>query len=481
MFESLYDSAKLNLPDHRLTDYPTGNPSSFWASGRLPFMATFNAIIDGVTQKIRVVVIHAKSGGDDDGYIRRQYDVKLLKDSLDYFYPNDKVILIGDYNDRMVTSIFTGHPSSYQPYVNDNINYNILTYPLDQAGRTSFPSSNGLIDHVTITSELNNEYISNSTDIEDPRVYIANYNAVTASDHLPVYSRFQFCKLTCPANITVSNDAGQCGAVVNFDVSSTSTCGTVTALPASGSFFSTGTTTVNVTSSTGQSCSYTVTVNDNENPTISAPSNVTVSADAGVCYATNVSLGLATTSDNCTGEIIVDNNAPSQFPKGVTTVVWTATEASGNTSTTSQTVTVNDNENPIITSCPAAQVFCLNHSGSYTIPALSATDNCAAVTYNYAISGATTRSGNTNNASGAFSLGVSTIKWTATDDSGNTSTCQTTVTINANPLVTIPNAFALPSGTLANTVYIGYSPASSITLTASASGGAPGYTYSWSN
>src|SRR4030095_6695755 len=51
----------------------------------------------------------------------------------------------------------------------------------------------------------------------------------------------------------------------------------------------------------------------------------------------------------------------------------------------------------------------------------------------------------------------------------------------ANPLVTIPNAFALPSGTLANTVYIGYSPASSITLTASASGGAPGYTYSWSN
>jgi hypothetical protein len=194
-------------------------------------MATFNAIIDGVSQKIRVIVIHAKSGGDADGYIRRQYDVKLLKDSLDYFYPNDKVILIGDYNDRMVTSIFAGHPSSYLPYVNDNINYNILTYPLDQAGRTSFPSSNGLIDHVTITNELNNEYISNSTDIEDPRTYIANYNSVTGSDHLPVYSRFQFCKLTCPANITVSNDAGQCGAVVNFNVSSISTCGTVTAVP----------------------------------------------------------------------------------------------------------------------------------------------------------------------------------------------------------------------------------------------------------
>ena len=481
MFESLYDSARLNLPGHRLTDYPTGNPSSFWASGRLPFMATFNAIIDGVTEKIRVVVIHAKSGGDADGYIRRQYDVKLLKDSLDYFYPNDKVILIGDYNDRMVTSIFTGHPSSYLPYVNDNINYNILTYPLDQAGRTSFPSSNGLIDHVTITSELNNEYISNSTDIEDPRIYIANYNAVTGSDHLPVYSRFQFCKLTCPANITVSNNAGQCGAIVNFDISSTSTCGTVTALPASGSFFPKGTTIVNVTSSTGQSCSFTVTVNDNEDPIIAAPSNVTVSADGGVCYATNVTLGTATTNDNCTGDIIVSNNAPSQFPKGATAVIWTATDASGNSSTASQIVTVNDNENPTITSCPAAQVFCVNQSGSYTIPALTATDNCGVVTYSYAISGVSIRSGNTNNAGGAFAPGVSTITWTATDGSGNTATCQTTVTINANPAVVIPDAYALSSGTLANTVYIGYSPASSITLNASASGGAPGYTYSWSN
>jgi hypothetical protein len=193
-----------------------------------------------------------------------------------------------------------------------------------------------------------------------------------------------------------------------------------------------------VTSSSGQSCSFTVTVNDSEDPTISAPGNVTVNVDAGVCYATSVTLGTATTSDNCTGEIIVGNNAPSQFPKGVTTVIWTATDASGNTSTAAQTVTVNDNENPVITSCPAAQVFCVNQSGSYTIPALTATDNCGVVTYSYTILGATTGSGNTNNASGAFSVGVSTIKWTAADGSGNTATCQTTVTINANPTVTIP-------------------------------------------
>lgn len=47
--------------------------------------------------------------------------------------------------------------------------------------------------------------------------------------------------------------------------------------------------------------------------------------------------------------------------------------------------------------------------------------------------------------------------------------------------VSIPNAFALPSGTLPNTVYPAYAPAASLTLSANATGGTGPYTYSWSN
>lgn len=137
---------------------------------------------------------------------------------------------------------------------------------------------------------------------------------------------------------------------------------------------------------------------------------------------------------------------------------------------------------PSVTTCIAEVKFCTVENNTYTVPAFVATDDCGdAVTYSYRISGATERNGTGNDASGVFNIGTSLIVWTATDSWGNQATCSTTVIVNNNPVVTIADAYALPTGTLPNTVYIGYAPASAITLTASASGGAAGYNYSWSN
>ena len=47
--------------------------------------------------------------------------------------------------------------------------------------------------------------------------------------------------------------------------------------------------------------------------------------------------------------------------------------------------------------------------------------------------------------------------------------------------VTIPDAYALPAGTLPNTVYPAYAPASSLNLSTMVSGGTSPYTYTWSN
>ncbi|MCA6381841.1 MAG: choice-of-anchor J domain-containing protein [Cytophagales bacterium] len=193
MFAQLYDDVRAGNTS-LLPGYPTtggSTPSSFWSSGRLPVMATFDVIINGVTKRVRVINIHAKSGSATADYDRRKYDVKVLHDSLTANYSNDNIVLLGDFNDDVDVSIGapTNPESTYKPFVDNTSNFNTLTLALSQAGGFSFPNSNSFLDHIITSNELTNSYVSNSITVEDARAYISNY-VNTTSDHLPVSARF---------------------------------------------------------------------------------------------------------------------------------------------------------------------------------------------------------------------------------------------------------------------------------------------------
>jgi len=85
------------------------------------------------------------------------------------------------------------------------------------------------------------------------------------------------CSVTCPANITVPNDPGICGAVVTYPMpTETGNCGgVITSDHPSGETFPVGTTTVTLTDTrldgSTATCSFTVTVNDTEFPVVSNP------------------------------------------------------------------------------------------------------------------------------------------------------------------------------------------------------------------
>ncbi|WP_345143006.1 HYR domain-containing protein [Flavobacterium ginsengiterrae] len=233
--------------------------------------------------------------------------------------------------------------------------------------------------------------------------------------------------ITCPSNVTVSADANSCsatGVVLGTPATSDNCSGAVTVSNNAPTSFPLGNTAVTWTAKDAagntQTCTQTVTVNDTQKPTITCPSNVTVSADANSCSATGVVLGTPTTSDNCSGAVTVSNNAPTSFPLGNTTVTWTAKDAAGNTQTCTQTVTVNDTQKPTIT-CPSnVTVSADANSCSATGVVLgtpTTSDNC---------SGAVTVS---NNAPTSFPLGNTTVTWTATDAAGNTQTCTQTVKV----------------------------------------------------
>jgi endonuclease/exonuclease/phosphatase family metal-dependent hydrolase len=189
MFEQLYDEARLSDPS-LLPGIPAGDAQSFFSSGRLPFLMTADVTVDGVTERINFINIHAKSGGDEDARERRAYDAQVLKDSLDAMHSTERLVILGDLNDDLDESIVVGQPSPYADIVADTA-YVPITKALSDADARSTVSFNDVIDHQILSTELDEFYIDGSVRIFAPFSLIPNY-ANTTSDHLPVLSRFAF-------------------------------------------------------------------------------------------------------------------------------------------------------------------------------------------------------------------------------------------------------------------------------------------------
>ncbi len=252
-------------------------------------------------------------------------------------------------------------------------------------------------------------------------------------------------KITCPANIVKCNDLNQCGAIVTYSLPTFSdncpgaTIMQTAGLP-SGAFFPVGTTTnmFKVTDASGNTatCSFTVTVNDTQLPTITCPANIVRNNDPNQCGAI-VTYPNPTFSDNCPGAVLTQiGGLPSGsfFPVGTTTNIFKVTDASGNMATCSFTVRVNDVQPPVFNNCPG-NITKVNDPGVcgavVTWPKITASDNCPGVVVTF-VSGM---------ASGSlFDVGITTVIYKATDASGNMATCSFNVIVldNENPTITCP-------------------------------------------
>lgn len=189
LFDEFYTQARLGeISD--LDDYPTSSgASSFWSSGRLPYQLIADVTVMGTTKRVNLINVHAKSGASASDLTRRAYDLAVLKDTLDAAYPSDAIIILGDYNDNVTTSI-GGGSSTYEVILNDSDNYDAITRSLSESFTPTYIGGSGsTIDHMTISNELFNDVIDGSEGIYFPFNSIANYEGTT-SDHLPVMARF---------------------------------------------------------------------------------------------------------------------------------------------------------------------------------------------------------------------------------------------------------------------------------------------------
>ena len=195
----------------------------------------------------------------------------------------------------------------------------------------------------------------------------------------------------------------------------------------------------NASPANSTACTITFTVNDDDAPSITCPSNIARNSDPNQCSAVAVYAD-PSFSDNCTASLArtsaANTASASQFPIGITNVAWKATDAAGNTAVCSFTVTVTDVQPPSIV-CPA-NIIRSTDAGqcgavvAYSNPTYS--DNCllnGPAGLNHLMGGLS---------NSTFPKGTTAIIWQATDGVGLTATCSFTITVNdtQKPNITCP-------------------------------------------
>jgi Ca2+-binding RTX toxin-like protein/sugar lactone lactonase YvrE len=201
-------------------------------------------------------------------------------------------------------------------------------------------------------------------------------------------------------------------------------------------FFPLGETTIewNVVDISGNTASatQTVTIVDTTAPSITAPASITmeaISADSNI-----VTLGNPIFSD-LVDIPSISNNAPDVFPLGETTVTWTAVDASGNSASTTQTVTIVDTTAPELTTPEDIIISAFSLDEQVEIGVAQADDLAGSILTI------------TNDAPNSFPLGDTIVTWNVSDEFGNSVSSQQTISVQpcGKPLSYYNQIFGTPS------------------------------------
>ena len=153
--------------------------------------------------------------------------------------------------------------------------------------------------------------------------------------------------------------------------------------------------------------------NDFQKPVILVPEDILVEATGSL---TSINIGEAMATDE-SGIYSLTNNAPSSFPLGINTIIWTAVDGAGNMAIASQTVTIQDSTPPKI-----------SHIDNISLEAKSSNQNLVTLITPeiYDEVGVISI---TNDAPEVFPLGETIVTWTATDVIGNVSNLSQSISL----------------------------------------------------
>ena len=159
-----------------------------------------------------------------------------------------------------------------------------------------------------------------------------------------------------------------------------------------------------------------VTIIDTTAPSIIQPEGVTSEATSSDNNTISLSLPVAT---DAVSQVSVENDAPETFPLGDTIITWTATDEAGNSSTTTQKITIIDTTAPSLVIPENIVTDALSLKTPIFVGVATATD----------LTDISPKI--THDAPQTFPLGDTIVTWTVEDRFGNLFSTTQTVTVEA--------------------------------------------------
>ncbi|HEV9035121.1 MAG TPA: choice-of-anchor J domain-containing protein [Puia sp.] len=174
-----------------------------WASGRFPYMLTANVTLSDNkggtnTRIIRFIDVHAKANTSPvlTAYARRADGADALDSLLKAQYPNDLLVILGDFNDDLNTTITAGvNPpvTSWSAFtIDDSALYKFPTQPLSPAGQHSDVNFTSVIDNVILSDTMNTYYLPGSATVRSDVATVVTGYGTTTTDHYPVFTQYSF-------------------------------------------------------------------------------------------------------------------------------------------------------------------------------------------------------------------------------------------------------------------------------------------------
>jgi hypothetical protein len=183
-------------------------------ASRPPLQVALKTIGGTKIDTIFVIVIHMKAFSDQTSYDRRKNASVYLKSYLEANLVGKKWLVIGDWNDDLNGSTTNSLASPYKNFL--DANYIFPSKELTDAGKKSYAFGSVMLDHILQSKTLDSFYYTGSAKVFDnASSFVSNFSNNT-SDHFPVYSSYNWKKLTTRIIPTSINEIKDFGSIVIY-------------------------------------------------------------------------------------------------------------------------------------------------------------------------------------------------------------------------------------------------------------------------